>query len=210
MWVSHQSGVRGQARVSSSGKLNPVRDSVAVVHELVAKVTPLDIVETDHIADTLQWLEGTDDVFRRSKPALPERHLVSYVVILDRDNFDVLLVDHVNAGLFLPPGGHVEPDEHPAVTARRECREELGIEATFSENSTPAFVTVATTVGLDAGHTDVSLWFISDGSRSLKMTLDQVEFRGSRWWTLEEVMSATGRQFDPHFHRFMTKALSAR
>ena len=180
------------------------------MHELVAKVTPLDVVESDHIADTLRWLEGTDDVFRLSEPALPERHLVSYIVILDRDNFDVFLVDHVNAGLFLPPGGHVEPDEHPAVTARRECREELGIAASFSESSTPAFVTVTTTVGLDAGHTDVSLWFITDGSRSLEMTLDQVEFRGSRWWTLEEVMSAPGKQFDPHFHRFMTKALLAR
>ena len=185
-----------------------MRDSVAIVHDLVAKVTPLDVVESDHIADTLRWLESTDDVFRRSKPALPERHLVSYVVILDRDNFDVLLVDHVNAGLFLPPGGHVEPDEHPAVTARRECREELGIEASFAENSVPAFVTVTTTVGIDAGHTDVSLWFISDGSRNMKMTLDQVEYRGSRWWTLEEVRSATGKGFDPHFHRFMKKALS--
>jgi 8-oxo-dGTP diphosphatase len=187
-----------------------VRDSVAVVHELVAKVAPLDVMESEHIADTLRWLESTDDVFRRSKPALPERHLVSYVVVLDRENFDVLLVDHVNAGLFLPPGGHVEPDEHPAATARRECREELGIEASFTERSIPAFVTVTTTVGLDAGHTDVSLWFINDGSRSLEMTLDQVEFRGSRWWTLEEVTSATGRDFDPHFHRFMRKALLAR
>jgi 8-oxo-dGTP diphosphatase len=184
-----------------------VRDSVAVVHDLVANVPPLDVVESEHIADTLRWLESTDDVFRRSKPALPRRHLVSYVVLLDRDTFDVLLVDHVNAGLFLPPGGHVEPDEHPAATARRECREELGIEASFSESSTPAFVTVTTTVGRDAGHTDVSLWFISDGARSLEMTLDPLEFRGSRWWTLDEVMAAPGTEFDPHFHRFMTKAL---
>ena len=197
----------GQSRGPRSGKLNPVRDSVAVVHDLVAKVVPLDEVEFEHIADTLRWLESTDDVFRRSKPALPARHLVSYVVILDRDNFDVFLVDHVNAGLFLPPGGHVEPDEHPAATARRECREELGIEASFSKGSTPKFVTVTTTVGLDPGHTDVSLWFISDGSRSLEMRLDHVEFRGSRWWTLDEVMSATGEEFDPHFRRFMSKAL---
>jgi 8-oxo-dGTP diphosphatase len=189
------------------GQTGRVRDSVAVVHDLVAKVTPLDLLESEHIADTLRWLESTDDVFRRSKPAVPERHLVSYVVILDRDNFDVLLVDHVNAGLFLPPGGHVEPDEHPAAAARRECREELGIEASFSQSSTPAFVTVTTTVGLDAGHTDVSLWFISDGSRSLEMTLDQFEFCGSRWWTLEEVTSASGNEFDPPFHRFMTTVL---
>lgn len=186
-----------------------MRDSVAVVHDLVTEITPLDALESEHIADTLRWLRSTDDVFRRSKPATPERHLVSYVVILDRENFDVLLVDHVNSGLLLPPGGHVEPGEHPAAAARRECREELGIEASFSESACPAFVTVTTTTGLDAGHTDVSLWFVSACSRRLEMTVDQVEFRGYRWWTLEEVTSATGEDFDPHFQRFMRKALLA-
>ena len=187
-----------------------MRGSVAVVHDLVASVTPLDALESAHIADTLRWLQSTDDVFRRSKPATPDRHLVSYVVILDRKNFDVLLVDHVNSGLFLPPGGHVEPDEHPAAAARRECREELGIEASFSDRAAPFFVTVTTTIGLDAGHTDVSLWFVSDGSRRQEMTIDRVEFRGSRWWTLQEATSATGERFDPHFQRFITKVLLTR
>jgi 8-oxo-dGTP diphosphatase len=182
---------------------------VAVVHGLVAAVTPLDALESEHIADTLRWLQSTDDVFRRSKPATPNQHLVSYVFILDRRNSDVFLVDHVNSGLILPPGGHVEPDEHPAAAARRECREELGIEASFSETAPPIFVTVTTTIGLDAGHTDVSLWFVSDGSRRLEMTVDQLEFRGSRWWTLQEVKAAAGERFDPHFQRFITKVLPA-
>lgn len=186
-----------------------MRDSVAAIHDLVATLTPLDPLEAEQIADTLGWLEATDDVFRRSKPATPARHLVSYVVLLDRDNFDVLLVDHVNAGLFLPPGGHVEPDEHPAATARRECREELGIEVSLAGNGVdPAFLTVSTTIGLDPGHTDVSLWFIGEASRRLRLTLDLVEFRGVRWWSLDEVASADEKDFDPHFHRFLRKALS--
>jgi 8-oxo-dGTP diphosphatase len=186
-----------------------VRDSVAEIHELVAKLTPLDPLEAVHIADTLRWLEDTDDVFRRSKPATPPRHLVSYVVLLDQNNFDVLLVDHVNSGLFLPPGGHVEPDEHPAETARRECREELGIDASLAGNGVdPAFLTVTRTIGLDSGHTDVSLWFISKGSRSLRLTIDKVEFRGARWWSLDEVASANEKDFDPHFQRFLKKAFS--
>jgi 8-oxo-dGTP diphosphatase len=188
-----------------------VRDSVAAVHELVTNISPLDSLESEHIADTLQWLEATDDVFRRSKPATPDRHLVSYAVMLDRDNLDVLLVDHVNSGLVLPPGGHVKPDEHPAAAARRECREELGIEASLTGGGIdPAFVTVTTTIGLDRGHTDVSLWFILEGSRDLELTLDEVEFRGARWWSLEEVTAADGETFDPHFQRFMRKVSSSR
>ena len=187
-----------------------MRDSVVVAHDLVAAVTPLGALESEHITDTLRWLQSTDDVFRRSKPATPDRHLVSYVVILDRVTLDVLLVDHVNSGLFLRPGGHVEPDEHSAAAGRKECREELGVEASFSECAVPAFVTVTTTIGLDAGHTDVSLWFVGDGSRRLGMTVDQVEFRGSRWWTLQEATAATGEGFDPHFQRLIMKVLLTR
>jgi ADP-ribose pyrophosphatase YjhB (NUDIX family) len=106
-----------------------MRPSVALVHDLVSELALVDDLEAEHRSDTLRWLRTTDDVFRRVKPATPTRHLVSYVVPIDRTDGSVLLVDHVNAGLWLPPGGHVEPDEHPARTARREAREELGIAA---------------------------------------------------------------------------------
>lgn len=188
-----------------------MRDSVAVVHGLVARISPVDALEAEHMSDTLRWLESTDDVFRRSKPASPARHLVSYVVVLDRHNYDVLLVDHVLSGLTLPPGGHVEPDEHPAAAARRECREELGIEANFADRcEQPWFVTVTTTIGFDAGHTDVSLWFVCEGKRDMRMTIDDVEFQGARWWSLDEVTAASGEEFDPHFRRFMRKVVAVR
>ena len=41
----------------------------------------------------------------------------------------MLLVDHRNAKLWLPTGGHVERDEHPWRTVEREAAEEPGIEA---------------------------------------------------------------------------------
>jgi hypothetical protein len=90
-----------------------VRSSVAVVYDLVSALTPADDLEADHRQDVLRWLQSTDDVYRRVKPATPPGHLVSYVVPIDPTDGSVLLVDHINAGLWLPPGGHVEPDEHP-------------------------------------------------------------------------------------------------
>jgi 8-oxo-dGTP diphosphatase len=187
-----------------------MRDSVAAVHGLVTALSPFDALEAAHITDTLRWLESTDDVFRRAKPATPPRHLVSYAVVLDPHTFDVLLVDHLNARLFLPPGGHVEPDEHPATAARRECREELGIDSPEALGAgRPTFLTVTTTIGRDAGHTDVSLWFVIAGSRNMRLTIDEVEFRGVRWWSLPEVTSADGKDFDPHFHRFMRKTVGS-
>ncbi|WP_041843045.1 NUDIX domain-containing protein [Actinoplanes friuliensis] len=168
--------------------------------DLIASLTPSDDLEARHVADTLAWLESTDDIYRRVKPATPPKHLVSYVVPMDGDA--VLLVDHRNAQLWLPPGGHVDPGEDPAVTAARELEEELGVTGAAA---TPVFLTVTVTVGLDAGHTDVSLWFPADVSRDEPLTVDEGEFAGVRWWTRAEIAAADPARFDPHLGRFLKK-----
>lgn len=133
-----------------------MRSSVAAVYGLVSAIAPADDVEAEHQASTLAWLSATDDVFRRVKPVTPPRHLVSYVLPVDPSDGSLLLVAHRNAGLWLPPGGHLEPDEHPALTAGRELTEELGVAGDVVA-AAPAFLTVTRTVGADAGHTDVTL-----------------------------------------------------
>jgi 8-oxo-dGTP diphosphatase len=181
-----------------------VRPSVELVHDLVRGIDPLDDHEAGHRRDTLRWLESTDDVFRWVRPATPPRHLVSYVAVLDPDDRSGLLVDHVDAGLWLPPGGHVEPDEHPAATAAREAREELAVEPAFVDDPPrPAFVTVTRTVGASSGHTDVSLWFVLAGTRGMPVTLDRSEFTGARWWRHDDVLAADPARFDPHYGRFV-------
>ncbi|MEO3926372.1 NUDIX domain-containing protein [Micromonosporaceae bacterium B7E4] len=183
-----------------------MRASVGVVRGLVSGVVPRDEVEAGHRSETLEWLRSTDDVFRRMKPATPPRHLVSYVVPVDPADGAVLLVDHVNAGLWLPPGGHVDPDEHPAETARREAYEELGVPVESGlVGEEPVFVTVTRTVGIDAGHTDMSLWFLLRLGREQPLTLDSGEFREARWWSPAELRDADPTRFDPHFTRFCSK-----
>lgn len=183
-----------------------MRDAVLVVHDLVAALAPWDEVEAEHQADTLRWLEATDDVFRRAKPATPNRHLVSYFVLIDPNDGSSLLVDHINCGLWLPPGGHVEPDEQPAETVRREIREELGIEPIFAAQSeTPTFLTVTRPVGAGLGHVDVSLWFHLHGRRAMTLRPDLTEFRSVRWWTPAEVADHDPAHLDPHYHRFNAK-----
>src|SRR5688500_11567184 len=171
-----------------------MRSPVAAVHEIVAALTPLDDLEATHRRETLRWLEGTDDVFRRVSPATPPRHLVSYVVPISPGG-DILLVDHVKAGLWLPPGGHVDPDEHPADTARREAREELGVEVEVR----PVFLTATQTRDNETRHTDVSIWYVAVGARGWTVP-ESDEFREARWWTPREV-AAAGEVFDPHLRR---------
>jgi 8-oxo-dGTP diphosphatase len=187
-----------------------MRPSVTLVHELVRDIDPVDEIEADHRADTLRWLERTDDVYRRAKPATPPRHLVSYVAVLDEVGASSLLVAHANAGLWLPPGGHVEPDEHPAAAAEREAREELAIEPLFRHGrARPVFVTVTRTVGIDSGHTDVSLWFVLVGTRGMTVATDYSEFTDVSWWTHREVLDEDAGCFDPHYGRFLTKIIDS-
>lgn len=51
----------------------------------------------------------------------------------------VLLHWHVKLRMWLPPGGHVEPNEDPAQTALREALEETGVEARILPTGSPRF-----------------------------------------------------------------------
>jgi hypothetical protein len=56
------------------------------------------------------------------------------------------------------------------------------------------------TVGTDAGHTDVSLWFVLAGTRDMPVTIEPTEFTEARWWTHREILDAAPGSFDPHLH----------
>jgi 8-oxo-dGTP diphosphatase len=162
--------------------------------ELVAGIEPGDPVEAADIRTALAWLASTVDVYRRVRPATPAPHLVSYAVPVDPGG-RVLLGDHVTSGLWLPPGGHVEPGEDPVRTAEREAHEELGVDV-LAEG--PVFLSVTRTVG-PGTHTDVSLWFVLRLSADTPVTVDAREFRSVRWCD-----SPPGAA-DPAFARFAAK-----
>lgn len=173
------------------------------ITDIISHIPPFDPLEADHIADTLAWINSGAPLFRLQPPDLPPKHLVSYFVLVDVEAKQLLLVDHIKAGLWLPTGGHVEPGEHPRATVRREVREELGIEAEFLADD-PLFLTVTRTVGTTAGHTDVSLWYLLRGDAARDLAFDREEFNSVRWFDLD---SLPLERSDPHCERFAAKIL---
>jgi hypothetical protein len=74
-----------------------------------------------------------------------------------------------------------------------------------TDDERPVFVTVTETVGIDAGYTDVSLWFVATCRRDHPLKPDRKEFRAVRWWTPADLRPADPTRFDPHLTRFCVK-----
>jgi ADP-ribose pyrophosphatase YjhB (NUDIX family) len=170
----------------------------AIRAELTA-IEPHDQLERAHLSEALAWVDSGAELCRLSKPATPPKHLVSYFAVIDAGH--ILLVDHKNARLWLPTGGHVESHEHPRATVLRELKEELGLEPAEAVGA-PLMVTCTETVGLTAGHTDVSLWYVVQASREQLLTFDGNEFNAARWFPFDRVPFDRS---DPHMRRFVQK-----
>lgn len=172
-----------------------------IIRQLIASITPVDDKEQEDITFALRWIDSGAEIFRIAKPDDPKIHLVAYFVLFDVKSDTLLLVDHRKAGLWLPPGGHIEVNEHPQETVKREAQEELGIEADF-QMETPLFVTVTETVGNVAKHTDVSLWYLLNGQDGSHFQYDTEEFHQVKWFSVDQIPHTAS---EPHLKKFINK-----
>ncbi|MBP9096501.1 MAG: NUDIX hydrolase [Ignavibacteria bacterium] len=175
--------------------------------QLISSINPYDKLEEEHITNTIKWINSGEEIFRIQKPATPTKHLVSYFVLIDKEKKKILLMDHINAGLWLPSGGYVELNEHPKNTVEREVMEELNLKADFISDI-PFFITQTITVNIGAGHTDVSLWYLLNGNSEEEISYDKNEFNGYKWFGFSEILEMELSMLDPHMHRFVEKILS--
>lgn len=171
------------------------------IRDEIACITPLDPLEAAQQADALAWVDSGVELIRQAKPATPPKHLVSYFAVVDTVDQHILLVDHKNAQLWLPSGGHVEACEHPRETVSRELLEELGFAAAH-DTGPPLMITCSDTVGLTAGHTDVSLWYVVHAPRTQAICFDAGEFNAVHWFAFADIPLARS---DPHMGRFIAK-----
>jgi len=182
--------------------LENMRDEIL---DEVKNIEPVDETERLHIDDVLSWIQGPSDIFRIAKPDSPPKHLVSYFVVYDPRVQKLMLIDHVKANMWLPSGGHVEIDEHPRETVRREAMEELELVADFRViGEEPAFITVTETRG-PGTHTDVSFWYVIVGDSTAELNYDKREMRGLKWLSFDEVLAMDDQLLDPHMKRFVRK-----
>lgn len=120
-----------------------------------------------------------------------EKHFCVTVYIIKKNK--VLLIDHKKLGKWLPPGGHVETNESPADAAKREVREETGLEINFIPNMlTTSWGIQHNLINKDHEHFDI---IYAAKPVTQKTKLNTKETNGLKWFALKEINKKGFRTF---------------
>lgn len=129
-----------------------------------------------------------------------EKHFTASVYILDPLS-KVLLIFHKKLQKWIPPGGHLEPNETPDFAARREVLEETGYEIEFllqeniwisewNANSIPrpylCLLEEIPAFGNAAPHQHIDLVYVAKSKDSKREGL-YVSEKQMRWFSLDEM-----------------------
>ncbi len=136
---------------------------LAHVRRSVEEREPIDDAEAASIARTLDEFSRLANPF--SEVADPVHATGSAIVVGLRG---VVLLTHKRLGLWLQPGGHIDPGESPWEAAAREAREETGLDVSFvdvADDGIPRLVHVDVHPG-GRGHTHLDLRYLVDGGEA--------------------------------------------
>ena len=99
-------------------------DLRASVRAAVVARRPVDARERDSVAAFVGHFDGLAEPFLEAADRV---HVTASAIVVSDDGSRVLLHRHKRLGLWLQPGGHIEPGELPWDGARREALEETGL-----------------------------------------------------------------------------------
>jgi 8-oxo-dGTP pyrophosphatase MutT (NUDIX family) len=128
------------------------------------------------------------------------RHYTASALVLGLDG-RLLKIHHVKSGVWLPPGGHIEPGETPAEAALREVREETGLNAQIVTgpvfrhpaviSHVPPFTIVEMTATdpVNGPHQHIDFAYVCRAADSDRLQPDAGEVAAARWVALAALSS---------------------
>jgi len=127
----------------------------------VAARSPLDDRESEAID---RFLSALDVLERPLDQEADPVHVTGSAIVVGQRG--VLLLKHKRLGIWLQPGGHIDPGETPWDAALREAREETGLDVSFAGpldgDGVPELIHVDVHAG-GRGHTHLDTRYLLDG-----------------------------------------------
>lgn len=113
----------------------------SALRDMLTAYTPADDLEGQYRQRMLELTHAQGDPFSRNH--FNPGHFTASAFVLSPDGKDMLLILHGKLGLWLQPGGHVDPDDSDIfAAARREVQEETAMTALEWPQGTPAIFDV--------------------------------------------------------------------
>ncbi len=134
-----------------------------LVRRTVVERDPIDAAEHSSVTRFLAAFDRlADPLDRRLDPV----HVTGSAIVVGPRG--VVLLRHKRLGIWLQPGGHIDPGEAPWDAALREAAEETGLDVAHQEpdaDGVPRLVHVDVHPG-GRGHTHLDLRYVLDGGSS--------------------------------------------
>lgn len=131
-----------------------------------------------------------------------QRHfcVTSYTVRPEDGKF--LFIKHRKLNKWLPPGGHVDPNERPDEAALRECLEETGIHGEIVSlnpnirDLLPSAFAIQLNVIQPNEHEHMDLIYLIAAYSGQKELMNMNETDGTGWFSAEEILCSSFDTFD--------------
>jgi 8-oxo-dGTP pyrophosphatase MutT (NUDIX family) len=170
-------------RVAAHPGAGGARALVAQVRGEVAARHPADPREAWSCQRTVAYLDWlADPLDEHADPT----HVTGSAIVLDGRG-RILLHRHKRLGRWLQPGGHLDPDEHPAEAALRETAEETGLTAVHPSGG-PRLVHVDVHEG-PRGHLHLDLRYLLTADGEAPLVPADGESPDVAWFSAEEAVA---------------------
>lgn len=125
-----------------------------------------------------------------------ESHFCVFFLPIHVPTKSIYLVHHKKANLWIPPGGHIEPNELPEQTVKREFYEELSFNLTNEEiNLFDISVTnVSDSKTICKLHYD--LWYVVYMKEKKDFIFSKKEFYNALWLSYQEALNKETRDIN--------------
>ena len=116
-------------------------------------------------------------------------HFCSFFVPINKKTKSIYLVHHIKAQDWIPPGGHIEKNEHPTATVKREFEEELSHKLTDEVIELfDATIKDISTNPRNPCEIHYDLWHLVYVNK-LPFKFDRGEFYDAGWFSFEDALN---------------------